>query len=64
MGFLNEIRINEACKKIITGNFDSISAIGYPVGYNNTTTFNRVFKKVTGMATTDYINRYKRKSEI
>src|ERR1700753_2778403 len=32
MSFLNEIRINEACKRLINASFDSISAIGYSVG--------------------------------
>jgi AraC-like DNA-binding protein len=61
MGFLNEIRINEACKKIIAGNFDSIATVGYSVGFNNTITFNRVFKKITGITPTEYINKYKRR---
>jgi len=61
MSFLNEIRINEACKRIINGNFDSISTIAYAIGFNNTITFNRVFKKVTGMTPTNYISGYKRK---
>ncbi|MDF2189885.1 AraC family transcriptional regulator [Paraflavitalea sp. CAU 1676] len=61
MGFLNEVRINEACKKLINGNFESISTIAYANGFNNTITFNRVFKKVMGMNPTDYINSYKRK---
>lgn len=61
MSFLNEIRINEACKRIISGDFDSISTIAYSIGFNNTITFNRVFKKVTGMTPTNYITDYKRK---
>ena len=61
MGFLNEVRINEACKKLINGHFESISTIAYANGFNNTITFNRVFKKVMGMNPTDYINSYKRK---
>lgn len=61
MSFLNEIRINEACKRIINGDFDSISSIAYSIGFNNTITFNRVFKKVTGMTPSSYISEYKRK---
>lgn len=61
MGFLNEVRINEACKKLINGKYESISTIAYANGFNNTITFNRVFKKVMGMNPTDYMNSYKRK---
>lgn len=61
MSFLNEIRINEACKKIINGHFDSISSIAYSTGFNNTITFNRAFKRIMRMSPTDYMNRYKRK---
>ncbi len=61
--FLNEVRINEACKKIIKGNFDSIASIAYATGFNNAISFNRVFKKTTGMSPTDYIKEYKFKEE-
>lgn len=57
--FLNEVRINAACKKIINGNFDSIAAVAYATGYNNPITFNRVFRKVTGMSPTNYARQYR-----
>ncbi|MFY0254983.1 AraC family transcriptional regulator [Chitinophaga sp. 30R24] len=57
--FLNEIRINVACKKIINGDFDSIAAVAYATGYNNPITFNRVFRKVTGMSPTSYARKYR-----
>lgn len=52
--FLNEVRINEACKKIISGNYDGISTIAYKTGFNSAINFNRVFKKTTGMSPSDY----------
>jgi len=47
--FLNEIRINEACNKILEGKFQSISFVAYDTGFSNVTSFNRVFKKIKGM---------------
>lgn len=62
-GFLNEIRINEACKKLIRGDFDNIASAAYSTGFNNAVTFNRVFKKITGLSPTDYMQEYKFKEE-
>ena len=59
--FLNEIRINEACKKIMKGEIENISSIAYAFGFNSPINFNRVFKKVTGMAPSQYIKTYKLK---
>lgn len=44
--FLNEIRINEACKKLTSGKFANIATVAYTCGFNNVTNFNRVFKSV------------------
>jgi AraC-like DNA-binding protein len=60
--FLNEIRINEACKKIIKGDYDGISNIAYSTGFNSAINFNRVFKKNVGMSPSDYIRNYKFKA--
>jgi len=59
MAFLNEIRINEACKKIISGDFSSIAGIAYATGFNSAINFNRVFKKTTGLSPSEYIRSYK-----
>lgn len=59
--FLNEIRINEACKKIISGEYDGISTIAYKTGFNSAINFNRVFKKTTGMSPSDYKREFRRK---
>jgi AraC-like DNA-binding protein len=56
--FLNEIRITEACKKMVGGDFDSYSSIAYQAGFNNVVTFNRVFKKTTGRSPREYLKEY------
>ncbi|MBC7850579.1 MAG: helix-turn-helix transcriptional regulator [Chitinophagaceae bacterium] len=63
VSFLNEIRITEACKKMVKGDFDSFSSIAYQAGFNNVVTFNRVFKKTTGHAPREYLRAYRGKAE-
>lgn len=52
--FLNEIRINEACKKLIDGSYNSVSSLAYDCGFNSITNFNRVFKSTTGKSPREY----------
>lgn len=60
--FLNELRINEACKKLIAKNEDlQISEIAYKCGFNSVTNFNRVFKRITGESPSQYKKNYHRK---
>ncbi len=59
--FLNEVRIKEACKKIISGEYDGISTIAYKTGFNSAINFNRVFKKTTGMSPSDYKREFRNK---
>lgn len=58
VSFLNEVRINEACKKLAEGSYDSISTVAYHCGFNSITNFNRVFKTVTGKSPRDYVREY------
>ncbi|RXK85301.1 AraC family transcriptional regulator [Filimonas effusa] len=58
VSFLNEVRINEACKKLSDGSYDSISTVAYHCGFNSITNFNRVFKTVTGKSPRDYVREY------
>jgi AraC-like DNA-binding protein len=44
--FLNELRIEHACKLILSEKSLNISDIAYKVGFNNISNFNRQFKKV------------------
>ena len=58
VSFLNEVRINEACKKLIAHKFESINTVAYQCGFNSITNFNRVFRCVTGSSPRDYLNNY------
>ncbi|MFL0352169.1 AraC family transcriptional regulator [Xanthomarina sp. GH4-25] len=44
--FLNELRIEHACKLLLSKKNLTISDIAYKVGFNNISNFNRQFKKV------------------
>lgn len=61
--FLNEVRINEACKKIVAEDFDSLASVAYQTGFSNAVTFNRVFKKITGRPPKKYLQEYLAKVE-
>lgn len=52
--FLNEVRINEARKKLVDGKYESISSVAYDCGFNSITNFNRVFKSTTGKSPREY----------
>ncbi|MFI5452594.1 AraC family transcriptional regulator [Pedobacter sp. UC225_61] len=58
VSFLNELRINEACKKLTSGKFENIATVVYTCGFNSVTNFNRVFKSVKGEAPKTYLNQY------
>jgi AraC-like DNA-binding protein len=58
ISFLNEIRINEACKKLTAHKFESISAVAYKCGFKSIANFNRVFKFVTGVSPSEYLASY------
>jgi AraC-like DNA-binding protein len=59
--FLNEVRINEACKKIVADDFDSLASVAYQTGFTNAVTFNRVFKKITGQPPKKFLVEYLQK---
>jgi AraC-like DNA-binding protein len=58
VSFLNEVRINAACKKLTDGTYDSIAKVAYHCGFNSITNFNRVFKNATGKSPSDYTESY------
>lgn len=60
--YLNEVRVNEACKKIISGEYDNFSNIAYTTGFNGASNFNRVFKKTVGMSPSHYKKEFRRKT--
>jgi YesN/AraC family two-component response regulator len=46
VSFVNQVRVNEACKKLVDKNYDSIASVAYNTGFNGITYFNRVFKSI------------------
>ncbi len=46
--FINEYRIDEACKLLLAGNNPKMEAIGLVVGFNSRSTFFSTFKKLKG----------------
>jgi AraC-like DNA-binding protein len=64
ISFLNEVRINKACKQLTDGDYESIAAVAYICGFNSVTSFNRVFKSVTKLSPSEYISRYLKNIEV
>lgn len=60
--FLNEIRINAASKKLIAGNYDTIATVAFESGFSSIVSFNRVFKKTTGLSPRQYQKEYAQKT--
>jgi AraC-like DNA-binding protein len=60
ISFLSQVRINAACRRLTDGNYDSISTVAYHCGFNSITNFNRVFKSVTGMSPSEYVEAWQR----
>jgi AraC-like DNA-binding protein len=58
ISFLNEMRINEACKKLTGNKYESISVVAYKCGFTSITNFNRVFKSVMGNSPRGYVDSY------
>jgi AraC-like DNA-binding protein/uncharacterized membrane protein YhdT len=52
--FVNEFRINEACRIISTDHRLTLESIGYEVGFNSKSTFFAAFKKFTGTTPLSY----------
>ena len=52
--FINELRVNEACKIITSNDKLTLESIGYDVGFNSKSTFFAVFKKHTGTTPLNY----------
>jgi AraC-like DNA-binding protein len=60
ISFLSEIRVNEACRKMLSDNSCSISSVACDIGFSSAAGFNRVFKKITGASPKQYLKEYKK----
>jgi putative ABC transport system permease protein len=60
--FINEFRVREIVRKMRDPAFDRLTLLGiaYESGFNSKTTFNRVFKEMTGKTPTEYKNSLKK----
>jgi AraC-like DNA-binding protein len=56
--FLNEVRVNEACKKMIANGDASIVELAQQNGFKSSSNFCRVFKKVIGLSPLQYVKSY------
>lgn len=56
--FLNEVRINEACKRFMEMNFDCVGNVAYQCGFNSVVSFNRVFKNILEKTPKEFIKTY------
>ncbi|TYB79092.1 AraC family transcriptional regulator [Bizionia myxarmorum] len=52
--FLNELRIENACRLMLSQPDDAISEIAYQSGFNNISNFNRQFKMIKGKSPNNY----------
>ena len=55
--FLNEVRIGHACKLLLEEK-RTIAEVAFLCGYNNTSNFNRQFKKIKQLAPSAYLKRF------
>lgn len=64
--FANDYRVEEAKRRLLDPRFGhyNILAIALDVGFNNKASFNRVFKKHTGMTPSDFVKKKKSTSKI
>jgi AraC-like DNA-binding protein len=56
--FVNKVRVNQACKLLVSGNLNNIADVAYNCGFSSITNFNYTFKNITGKAPRDYVNDY------
>lgn len=61
--YINSFRIEEAKKKLLVENPDTIFAIAIDIGFNNKTTFYNAFKKYTDMTPTQYRKQFRKEKD-
>jgi AraC-like DNA-binding protein len=54
--FLNEVRVSNACR-LLMNKEASIQDVCYQAGFSNISNFNRIFKRVTGKAPSNYLKQ-------
>ncbi|MCO5949870.1 ABC transporter permease [Mucilaginibacter flavidus] len=64
--FINEFRVREIARKMQEPGYDQLTLLGiaYESGFNSKTTFNRVFKEMTGKTPVEYKNSFKKEVPI
>lgn len=58
ISYLNELRVDEACRLLVNEKYDNISTIAYSAGFNSITNFNRVFRSVKGGSPKEFLSSY------
>lgn len=58
-GFVNELRINYACKLLINNSI-AVSQICFESGFENISNFNRTFRQYTGITPSEYRNKFQK----
>lgn len=59
VSYLNELRVREACRLLVSEKYDYVSIVAYVCGFNSITNFNRVFRGVMGFSPKEYVVNYK-----
>lgn len=64
--FINEFRVREVARKMKDSAYDNLTLLGiaYESGFNSKTTFNRVFREITGKTPLEYKNGLNKKVPI
>ncbi|MCE2848650.1 MAG: AraC family transcriptional regulator [Chitinophagaceae bacterium] len=59
--FVNELRINEACKLLMERKYVSIGNVAHQCGFNSVISFNRVFKSIISKTPREFIKTHEKK---
>lgn len=57
--YLNELRVQRACRLLTSSSMYSISSVAFNSGFNSLTNFNRVFKAIMKYSPKEYLKHYK-----
>lgn len=59
INYLNRMKIQEACKLITSQQHENMAMVAYDSGFNSVTSFNRVFRNITGFSPKEFFDHYK-----